>query len=1692
MGKGGKAPELAIKVALDPVVNKNKFEDSINKIYTEKNPLEINATIDAQKVLQSISDYQNTNKYKVPIQGKVTNTEEALSPLTEQKVELKGVTLGSDSLAAIKGQLENLFKEINPSKTSTNTSKANQIKEAATVQPPKYNKQSKPLKQTVSDTNADVTNFTVGEKALESLNGQITNGLGSIEITKFTVSPDVLAQLNEDISKGIGKISVNVTPIKKQPEVEQLSFLPQDPVESKAKKPVAKKTVITLSDEKILEMMANAQHKATNQEKAEANAAKQKAIIYQNMVDHQAKAVEVENDATSNTAKGLSDANKSMNDLNASAEKFEQNWKQIVTLIAGATKNLADLMVGSQYKGSYDKKNKEWTGGKYRNIFGGFEEFQEVEDMDSESPDKYLDPIRKWATSLSKAAAEDFDSQRMLEAIHMMSGLAEALKNVNLEELPTLYKDGNKMRDVSAKKDELISQVAQLKSIFPVSDSNDAFWGEKEDSIRYLLDLLGQAAKYYTAVGSAAKQTADSLATANMGFANQTKQLEQANAELEKAKQNTTEVKTEAPTSLLEQMAPAPQTPNYTVQKGTLDDYTQSVGAAAGLQEYFASEVDNANTSLGAQSETLKALKKSLDEYTESIDNIGKFAKVEKELERLKKAAAKQQPTQQPTQQPQTPTQQPTKQPSAPPSNPQPQQPQTPPNNPGNNGGGDDDDAGELMNDLYTILNKIAKLTNGQIDSSDKKLVTNADERVDYREKLITRAKKLMDDLDNVDKDWRSSTTWKQRAEDLSHTRKDFSTARADKADLADEKQRIKDEEDYILLLKQETKAHQDALAAQRKYGDKDFRTQFAMDDWQQTNSNLKAMESVMKKQHGGVLSNIPDYDDAVEKNRRSWMQWGQDQQDISAKQRVADLKDNTSLLNNYNKALETQAKLLQGLYKIDQSKDPGGYAAKQIALQSNAINVANLRKDIKSHGLENESAYSDANAKYLAGINAANLTKAQKAQNAADKFQADIAGQQDEWLKKTTDNINTAKKEYISAFKEIQDLQQKLLQTNDQALQTDLKQQIQDQRTIMKDRKKELNSYLRTPLVNGLAQNAFDEIHAVKTSYAQDASLQNEQNTIDDIVQNCKELNTLYKTRQSMFKPEDTKNLADVDQKIQDLEQHVQDLVVTSEQAGVFVTNSADVANALNKSGEKKFQTETTFNTNKQSYDINAAKNSYIQNFKKKRENEDLLNRVDQNDPDRIQKLQRYTQWIQENETAIQNAKQILNSYHAAANEAWKEIQQLVDSTSTKDIEAKNAEAEAAKKKAESDAKKAAADARKQASEDASYFSQLNQAVNNKLRTYKAFLEADRKDPTKKSKEYLAARGNFNDADNAFAELVQEGYNSGRNTDSRFDNATDRHNRNIDAIAEANTKRAQAEAEAVKVTESDIDAVKNLDETLDKIKNRLRAAGATDSKTYADTITSQEKLQDLRSRLESELQKPGSNKNTIAVTWANENNIDNVKSMDEVVKRLTADFKSLNSEAGDFSADKSLRASITKNRTELANLQSQLYDYLKKFPSVESEMSDSVMKLRQAMNVPNADNNIGKLKQDFAELRHEAKELGLETESLVDKFKNLFGQHLSTMITMAALHKMQDALRVVYQNVVEIDTALTELKKVSELSGQALSDYMDRAAESAQKLGVSISDYISSTADWKRLGYSDEDAENMATYSTLLKNVGD
>lgn len=310
---------------------------------------------------------------------------------------------------------------------------------------------------------------------------------------------------------------------------------------------------------------------------------------------------------------------------------------------------------------------------------------------------------------------------------------------------------------------------------------------------------------------------------------------------------------------------------------------------------------------------------------------------------------------------------------------------------------------------------------------------------------------------------------------------------------------------------------------------------------------------------------------------------------------------------------------------------------------------------------------------------------------------------------------------------------------------------------------------------------------------------------------------------------------------------------------------------------------------------------------------------------------------------------------------------------------------------------------------------------------------------------------------------------------------------RKVKAVEEAENQAAKRESTKISNLKSVSDAI-----------SQNRATMKDVQKNYGTDYSFYGKLQEKDSKLKTLLDTVNESSDPVSAAkeWTKNNldiSPDSINSVKDALNQLNIAYRETTQEAKDFNKEASRERSINKASMEVANLKATIHDYIAEHKKLEgTDVGRSLYELLEALNQSNAPEKIGELKKRYAELRAESKKLGLESKNLLDVFEKLFGQHLSTMITMAALHKMQEALRIVYQNVVEIDTAVTELRKVSEYTGKSLEEYMGRAAEQAQKLGVSISDYVNSTADWKRLGYSDEDAENLATYSTLLKNVGD
>lgn len=129
----------------------------------------------------------------------------------------------------------------------------------------------------------------------------------------------------------------------------------------------------------------------------------------------------------------------------------------------------------------------------------------------------------------------------------------------------------------------------------------------------------------------------------------------------------------------------------------------------------------------------------------------------------------------------------------------------------------------------------------------------------------------------------------------------------------------------------------------------------------------------------------------------------------------------------------------------------------------------------------------------------------------------------------------------------------------------------------------------------------------------------------------------------------------------------------------------------------------------------------------------------------------------------------------------------------------------------------------------------------------------------------------------------------------------------------------------------------------------------------------------------------------------------------------------------------------------------------------------------REFKNIEVEQRNLGNLGKSFSD----------SLKSGISKFKDWLG--VSTIVM-----KGVQAAKDMYQAVYDIDTAMTELAKVSNASFSQLNSSLETSKKTAKECAASVSDVVNATADWSRLGYSLPESEELAKVATIYTNVGD
>lgn len=112
--------------------------------------------------------------------------------------------------------------------------------------------------------------------------------------------------------------------------------------------------------------------------------------------------------------------------------------------------------------------------------------------------------------------------------------------------------------------------------------------------------------------------------------------------------------------------------------------------------------------------------------------------------------------------------------------------------------------------------------------------------------------------------------------------------------------------------------------------------------------------------------------------------------------------------------------------------------------------------------------------------------------------------------------------------------------------------------------------------------------------------------------------------------------------------------------------------------------------------------------------------------------------------------------------------------------------------------------------------------------------------------------------------------------------------------------------------------------------------------------------------------------------------------------------------------------------------------------------------------------------------------------QTMGTKIKNSFSRLTSYFSAASVILTGIQLGKEAFQNVIDIDTKMTELKRVTDLSAEQYSNVYDRLSVSAQKYGVQLTDLISATADWSRAGFDADTASGLAEITSVYQHISD
>lgn len=185
-------------------------------------------------------------------------------------------------------------------------------------------------------------------------------------------------------------------------------------------------------------------------------------------------------------------------------------------------------------------------------------------------------------------------------------------------------------------------------------------------------------------------------------------------------------------------------------------------------------------------------------------------------------------------------------------------------------------------------------------------------------------------------------------------------------------------------------------------------------------------------------------------------------------------------------------------------------------------------------------------------------------------------------------------------------------------------------------------------------------------------------------------------------------------------------------------------------------------------------------------------------------------------------------------------------------------------------------------------------------------------------------------------------------------------------------------------------------------------------------------------------------------------------------------------------------QANLTKLESSKQTFDLQIQSWLKSNSAAAADFGDRLNDIRARIKDCNDSASLNNLKSEFQQVKLEAQIADKATMTFGDRLKNQLREYASYVGIAGVFMAGSQAVRMMAQNVLEVDTAMTGLYRVTDMTAAQYDKLYSDMIASSKEYGTTLTDTINATSDWVRAGYDADTALQLADVTAMYQHISD